>query len=133
MDEFKERLLREKCNCSLFYVPNLTNTSIMCGKMHYDCIADLYKKFVLKLDDSLTTSECVPSCWEVAYTTSMSLAPLVKSSFAAEQVGLPSSEVVVLKAFLTKAHFRAHLKSSPSSFIDFICECSFLLLPLFTK
>lgn len=109
------------CGCSMYFMPQLSNTSIVCGKSHADCIEDAIKSFAMKPNETYKC-KCLPSCWDITYSTSFSLTPIFGTSDVAQMTGISSHELAVMSIFFDKSYFRSNRKEPTLTFTTFLCK-----------
>lgn len=113
--------LRATCKCAMYFQLQLDNNSDICGNPQFECVHLVVTAFAMKANDTYRC-DCLPSCHDNSYSTSMSMSPIVAGSDITRTTGMNHSELVVLSAFFEKSYYRAYKRDPSISFTGFLCK-----------
>lgn len=66
--------------------------------------------------------DCLPACWELSYTETLSLSRLLENSQLTRMTGLPVKKLAKLSVFFTERSARGFIRKRRHTFTDFLCE-----------
>lgn len=115
--------LRAACNCSMYFMAQLDNRTIMCGKSKLNCVMQVIRAFAMK-PNTTYSCRCQPSCWDLSYESTMSMAPILRAANIAGATGIDKQELVALSVFFTRSYYRQYNRNPAVSFTDFLCKQS---------
>lgn len=126
LNECERILLGAACNCSMYYMLQLDNDTDMCGKPQHECVHLAAMTLTMNLNSTFRCN-CLPSCYDISYSSSMSMTPIFGSSDITKQTGLAKDDLVALSAFFAKSYYRAYNKDPTTSFTDFLCKQTYFV------
>lgn len=82
--ECESRLLESVCGCVLYYMPRVNEETTICNRDDWTCYDTIKLAIELNTNDTYKCS-CLPSCFELSYTSSMSNSRLGVGDFTLRQ------------------------------------------------
>ncbi|XP_036344575.1 pickpocket protein 28-like [Rhagoletis pomonella] len=132
--ECEAKILIDKCDCVLYYLPRINGSARICGPNDNACTNEVLTK-IESLDKKLTCSSCWPACFELSYkamVTATTITPGKFLTFDDLPLDLFSdatnyAEISIVNFYYLSHILRTTTKSEMFGFTDFVSSTGGIL------
>ncbi|KAM7347465.1 pickpocket 28 [Cochliomyia hominivorax] len=132
--ECEARILMQKCNCVLYYLPRFSPDVPICGPNDNFCTNQVQSE----IESSNKTSSCeacLPGCFELNYQTTLTASSMIYGNFRTSDDFPPEifnasdkiSDLSIMHFYYTSNIFRSTTKSEMFGFTEFLSNTGGLL------
>lgn len=131
--ECEARILMEKCNCVLYYLPRVDPATRICGPNDNICTSEVQAE-IESADRNISCDACWPGCFELSYKSTVTATTIVIGTFYSAD-DFPTylfdgstnvDDVSILHFYYISNILRSTTKSEMFGFTEFLCEHEFI-------
>ncbi|XP_028898840.2 pickpocket protein 28 [Zeugodacus cucurbitae] len=132
--ECEAKILIDKCDCVLYYLPRINASARICGPNDNACTTEVQTQ-IESSDKKVTCANCWPACFELSYRTTLTSTTITYGQFLTADEWPPElfnsatnfSEISIVNFYYLSSILRSTTKSEMFGFTEFLSNTGGIL------